>query len=141
LKPREHEIDQVPPLPTSTASEISSPPARASPAEPGISAETAVAQAGGRLIVLRAPNFGSNMALNLKIDGRTAANIVPGGRYDEFVPEGRHTLTVSVASNYQPKSTMLNVQRGQTYVFMATRQNTASGVVLVPSALPPGQLP
>ena len=141
IKPREHEIDQVPALPTSTASEVSSPPAGESPAEPGLSAETAVAQPGGRLIVLRAPNFGSNLALNLKIDGRTAANIVPGGRYDEFVPEGRHTLTVSVASNYQPKSTVLNVQRGQTYVFTATRQNTASGVVLVPSTLPPGQPP
>jgi tetratricopeptide (TPR) repeat protein len=141
LKPREHEIDQVPPLPTSTASEVSSPATRASPAEPGLSAETAVAQPGGRLIVLRAPNFGSNLALNLKIDGRTAANIVPGGRYDEFVPEGRHMLTVAVLSNYQPTSTVLNVRRGQTYVFTATRQNTASGVVLVPSALPPGQPP
>src|SRR6266478_792992 len=62
IKPREHEIDQVPPLPTSTASEVSSPPTRASPAEPGPSAETAVAQPGRRLIVLRAPNFGWNMA-------------------------------------------------------------------------------
>jgi tetratricopeptide (TPR) repeat protein len=131
LKPREHEIDQVPPLPTSTAT-------RASPAEPGPSAETAVAQPGGRLIVLRAANFGSNMALNLKIDGRTAANIVQGGRYDDFVPEGRHMLTVSAGANYQPTSTVLNVQHGQTYVFTAIRQNTNS-VVLVPSALPPGQ--
>ena len=138
IKPREHEIDQVPPLPTSTASEVSSPATRASPAEPGPSAETAVAQPGGRLIVLRAPNFGSNLALNLKIDGRTAANIVPGGRYDDFVPEGRHMLTVSVVSNYQPASTVLNVRRGQTYVFTATRQNPDS-VALVPSALPPGQ--
>src|SRR5213594_3172762 len=134
IKPREHEIDQVPPLPTSTASEVSSPATRASPAEPGPSAETAVAQPGGRLIVLRAPNFGSNLALNLKIDGRTVANIVPGRRYDHFVPEGRHMLTVSVVSNYQPTSTVLNVRRGQTYVFTATRQNTDSGVVLVPSA-------
>ena len=77
------------------------------------------------------------MALNLKIDGRTAANIVQGGRYDDLVPEGRHMLTVSVVSNNQPASTVLNVLRGQTYVFTATRQNT--GVVLVPSALPPGQ--
>ena len=137
IKPREHEIDQVPPLPTSTASEVSSPATRASPAEPGPSAETAVAQPGGRLIVLRAPNFGSNLALNLKIDGRTAANIVQGRSYDQFVPEGRHMLTV-VVSNYQPTSTVLNVRRGQTYVFTATRQNTDS-VVLVPSALPPGQ--
>src|SRR5205809_989300 len=138
IKPREREIDQVPPLPTSSASEVSSPATRASPAEPGPSAETAVAQPGGRLIVLRAPNFGWNLALNLKIDGRTAANIVPGRRYDHFVPEGRHMLTVSVVPNYQPTSTVLNVRRGQTYVFTATRQNTDS-VVLVPSALPPGQ--
>src|SRR6478735_9217049 len=131
IKPREHEIDQVPPLPTSTASEVSSPATRANPAEPGPSAETAVAQPGGRLIVLRAPNFGWNLALNLKIDGGTAANIVQGRRYDHFVPEGRHILTVSVVPNYQPTSTVLNVQRGQTYVFTATRQNTDS-VVLVP---------
>jgi len=138
IKPREHEIDQVPPLPTSTASEVSSPAPSASPPEPGPSAETAVAQPGGRLIVLRAANFGWNLALNLKIDGRTAANIVQGRSYDEFVPEGRHMLTVSVASNYHPTSTVLNVRSGQTYVFTATRQNTDS-VVLIPSALPPGQ--
>ena len=138
IKPREHEIEQVPPLPASTASEVPSPATRASPAEPGPSAETAVAQPGGRLIVLRAPNFGSNIALILKIDGRTTANIVQGRRYDEFVPEGRHTLTVSVVSNYQSTSTVLDVRHGQTYVFTATRQNTDK-VVLVPSALPPGQ--
>jgi hypothetical protein len=136
-KPREHDIDQVPPVPTSAASEISSPATRASPAEPSPSTETAVAQPDGRLIVLRAPNFGSNMALNLKIDGKTATNIVQGGRYDQFMPEGRHTLTVSV-SNYQPTSTVLNVRSGQTYVFTATRGNTDS-VVLVPSTLPQGQ--
>ena len=138
IKPREHKIDQVPPLPTSTASEVSSPATRASPPEPGPSTETALAQPGGRLIVLRAPNFGWNLALNLKIDGRTAANIVQGRRYDHFVPEGRHMLTVSAVPNYQPTSTVLNVRRGQTYVFTAIRQNPDS-VVLVPSALPPGQ--
>src|SRR5262249_42222135 len=115
----------------------SSPATPASPAEPGPSAESAVAQPGGRLVVLRAPNFGWNLALNLKIDGRTAANIVQGGRYDQFVPEGRHMLTVS-ALNYRPTPTVLNVRQGQTYVFTAIRQNPDS-VVLVPSALPPGQ--
>jgi len=138
IKPREHEIDQLLPLPTSTASEVSSAATPATPVEPGPSAETAVAQPGGRLIVLRAPNFGWNMALNLKIDGKTAANIVQGRRYDQFVPEGRHMLTVSALPNYQPTSTVLNVRHGQTYVFTATRQNPDS-VVLVPSALPPGQ--
>jgi tetratricopeptide (TPR) repeat protein len=138
IQPPESEIDQIPPLPTSPASEVSSPPTGASPAESGASGETAVAQPGGRLIVLRAPNFGWNLALNLKIDGRTAANLVQGGRYDDFVPAGRHTLTVSVVPNYQPTSTVLNVQHGQTYIFTATRRNTDS-VVLVPSTQPARQ--
>jgi len=133
-----HEIDQVSPLPTSTASDVSSSVTGASPAEPGPSADAAVAQPGGRLIVLRGANFGWNIAVNVKIDGKTAANIVQGRSYDEFVPEGRHTLTVSAVPNYQPTSTVLNVQHGQTYVFTATRHN-ADTVVLVPSALPSGQ--
>ena len=77
------------------------------------------------------------MALNLKIDGRAAANIVQGGRYGQFVPAGRHILTVSAVPNYQPTSMVLNVRGGQTYVFTAVRQNT--GVVLVPSTLPPSE--
>ncbi len=102
---------------------------------------TAAAQSGGRLIVLRAPNFGWNLALNLQIDGRTAANLVQGRRYDHFVPAGRHVLTASAVPNYnsyQPTSTVLNVRPGQTYVFTAIWRDTDS-VVLVPSALPPGQ--
>src|SRR6266567_7508165 len=75
----------------------------------------ASAQPGGRLIVLRAPNFGWNLALSLKIDGRTAANVVQGRRYDDFVPAGRHMLTVSTVPNYHPTSTVLNVRPGQTY--------------------------
>jgi tetratricopeptide (TPR) repeat protein len=138
-KPREQDISQVPPLPTATASEAFSPAASASPAEPGPSAETAVAQPGGRLIVSRAPNFGWNLAVNLKIDGRTAGNLVQGRRYDDFVPAGRHTLTVSAVPNYQPTSTVLIVEPGQTYIFTATRRQSTDSVVLVPSALPPGQ--
>jgi tetratricopeptide (TPR) repeat protein len=137
VQARENTIEQVTPLPSSTASEVSSAESVATPAEPAPSAETAVAQPGGRLIVTRAPNFGWNLALNLKIDGKTAANIVQGGRYDQFVPAGRHVLTVS-AANYEPTSTVLNAQHGQTYVFTATRENTDS-VVLVPSARPQGQ--
>lgn len=98
-------------------------------------------QSGGRLIVLRAPNFGWNLALNLQMDGRTVANVVQGRRYDHFVPAGRHVLTAAAVPNYsayQPTSTVLNVRPGQTYVFTAVWRDTDS-VVLVPSALPPGQ--
>ena len=99
------------------------------------------AQPGGRVIVLRAPNFGWNLALHLQIDGRTVANVVQGRRYDHFVPTGRHVLTVSAVPNYyfyQPTSTVVNVRPGQTYVFTAVWRDS-DRVVLVPSALPPGQ--
>jgi hypothetical protein len=105
-----------------------------------VSLGTAGAQPGGRLVILRAPNFGWNLALNIKIDGRTAANVVQGRRYDHFLPAGRHGLTVSAVPNnyfYQPVPTVLNVRPGQTYVFTAKWHNT-DRVVLVPSALPPG---
>jgi len=107
-----------------------------------ISIGTATAQSGGRLVVLRSPNFGWNIVLNLKIDGRTIANVVQGRRYDHFVPAGRHLLTASAAPNSyysQPTSTVLNVRSGHTYVFTGSWDGS-NRVVLIPSALPPGQL-
>jgi hypothetical protein len=102
---------------------------------------TATAQSGGRLIVMRSPNFGWNLALNLQIDGRTAANLVQGRRYDHFLPAGRHVLSVSAVpsyNSYAPTSMVLNVRPGQTYVFTAVWRDTDT-VALIPSALPPGQ--
>src|SRR6267378_3862927 len=78
---------------------------------------------------------------NLKIDGRTVGNVVQGRRYDHFVPAGRHVLTVSAVPNAyysEPTSTVLNVRLGQTYVFTGSWDGS-NRVVLIPSALPPGQ--
>jgi len=99
------------------------------------------AQQGGRLVVLRSPTFGWNIVLNLKIDGRTVANVVQGRRYDHVVPAGRHVLTVAAVPNSYysyPTSTVLNVRPGQTYVFTGSWDGS-NRVVLVPSALSPGQ--
>jgi hypothetical protein len=106
-----------------------------------VSIGSAATKPGGRLIILRIANFGWNLALNLKIDGRTVANVVQGRRYDHFVPAGRHVLTVSAVPNAyysEPTSTVLNVRSGQTYVFTASWDGS-NRVVLIPSALPPGQ--
>ena len=105
-----------------------------------VSIGTAAAKPGGRLIVLRTANFGWNIAVNLKIDGRTVANVVQGRRYDHFVPAGRHVLTVSAAPNSyysEPTSTLLNVRAEHTYVFTGS-WDESNRVVLIPSALPPG---
>ena len=107
-----------------------------------VSMGSAMAQPSGRLIVLRAPNFGWNLVLNLKIDGRTVANVVQGRSYDHFIPAGRHVLTVSAApsaSSYEPTSTTINVQPGQSYVFMAMWHGTYQ-VVLRPTELTPTQM-
>jgi hypothetical protein len=106
-----------------------------------ISNGSTAAQPGGRLIVMRVPNFGWNIVLNLKIDGRTVANVVQGRRYDHSVPAGRHVLTVAAVPNSYysyPTSTALNVRPGQTYVFTGSWDGS-NRVVLIPSALPPGQ--
>jgi hypothetical protein len=102
---------------------------------------TAATQPGGRLIILRSPTFGWNIVLNLKIDGRTVANVVQGRRYDHSVPAGRHVLTISAVPNSyysEPTSTVLNVRPGQTYVFTGSWDGS-NRVVLTRSALPQGQ--
>jgi len=43
-----------------------------------VSIGAAAAKPGGRLIVLRVPNFGWNLSLHLQIDGGTVANVVQG---------------------------------------------------------------
>src|SRR5256886_16193444 len=72
-----------------------------------ISVTSAIARGapqGGRLIVDRAPNFGWNLAVHLKIDGRAVADIVQGRHFDGLVPAGRHVLTASAvpATHFLP---------------------------------------
>jgi hypothetical protein len=87
-------------------------------------------QAVGRLIVSRAPNFGWNISVDLRMDGRGVANIAQGRRYDGIVPTGHHVLTVS-SRGTQPTSVDLDVQSGQTYAFSAVWSSDL--IVLRPS--------
>ena len=106
-----------------------------------ISNGSTAAKPGGRLVVLRSPNFRWNIVLNLKIGGRTVANVVQGRRYDHFVPAGRHVLTVSAVPNAyysEPISTVLNVRSGHTYVLTGS-WHRSNRVAPVPSALSLGQ--
>jgi hypothetical protein len=96
---------------------------------------------GGRLIVIRVANFGWNLAANLKIDGRSVANIVQGRRYDHVIPAGRHVLTVSAVPNIelrQPTSITVNVRPGRTYIFTALWDS--DHVYLRPTTLSPAEM-
>jgi hypothetical protein len=106
-----------------------------------VSLSNAAAQASGRLIVIRAANFGWNIAAGLKIDGRTVANIVQGRRYDHRVPAGRHVLTISGVPNNdlrQPSSIGVNVRPGGTYIFTAVWDSDR--VFLQPTTLSPAEM-
>jgi hypothetical protein len=91
--------------------------------------------------VIRVANFGWNLAANLKIDGKTVANIIQGRRYDHRISAGRHVLTVSVVPNTQltqPTSVTVNVRPGGTYIFTALWDS--QNVYLRPTTLSPAEM-
>ncbi|MGE5212855.1 MAG: hypothetical protein ACM3NN_04075 [Nitrospirota bacterium] len=95
----------------------------------------------GRLIVIRVANFGWNVAANLKIDGRTVANIVQGRKYDHPIAAGRHVLTVSAVPNVimsESSSITVNVRPGGTYIFTAMWDSYH--VYLQPTTLSPAEM-
>jgi hypothetical protein len=99
------------------------------------------ANPSGRLIVIRVANFGWNVAANLKIDGRTVANIVQGRKYDHPIPAGRHVLTISAVPNVitsESSSIPVNVRPGGTYIFTAMWD--AYHVYLQPTTLAPAEM-
>ena len=108
-----------------------------------VSIETAAAQPGGRLIILRAPNFGWNLAYHLQIDGRSVANVAQGHHYDTWLPAGPHVLTVYKVPSVgftEPISTAVNVQPGWAYVYTAMWDSNLvflrpSGALLSPGAI------
>lgn len=106
-----------------------------------VSVANAATKPSGRLIVIRVANFGWNVAANLKIDGRTVANIVQGRKYDRPIPAGRHVLTISAVPNVimgEPSSITVNVRPGGTYIFTAMWDSYH--VYLQPTTLSPAQL-
>ena len=107
----------------------------------GVSVANAAAKPGGRLIVIRAANFGWNVVVNLKVDGQTVANIVQGRRYDHRIPAGRHLLTITAVPNIvlsYPTSITVNVRPGGTYIFTALWDSDR--VYLRPTTLSPAEM-
>jgi hypothetical protein len=75
---------------------------------------------GGRLVVQRSATFGTEITLQLWIDGRDVVNIMRNRHYDRFIPAGPHVLTVTSVPNNQnftPTSTRLIVRPGELYIF------------------------
>jgi hypothetical protein len=87
-----------------------------------------------RLIVQRAPNFGSDLFVRLLIDGKQVANIPRNQHYGGFVSAGRHTVTALALPNTEarrPTSIRLTAKAGQVYIFTASWDSDR--LILVPS--------
>src|SRR5215471_12468918 len=87
-----------------------------------------------RLIVQRAPNFGSDLFIRLLIDGKQVANIPRNQHYGGFVSAGRHTVTALALPNTEarrPTSIRLTAKAGQVYIFTASWDSDR--LVLIPS--------
>src|SRR3954469_13003136 len=75
-----------------------------------------------RLIVRRASNFGTNLVLQVWIDGKKTANIPRDQHYGGLISAGRHTLTVLSLPGTQsrrPTSVRLWFQAGRVYIYTA----------------------
>jgi hypothetical protein len=76
----------------------------------------------GRLIIERAANFGTDLTLNVSIDGARVAALVMGRSYNGTLSSGQHVLSLTVDPNpggVPPTTKRLTVQAGQTYSFTA----------------------
>ena len=102
-----------------------------------VSIGTADARSTGRLIVSRDPNLGRNLVVNLRLDGRTIANLMQGSRFNHSVWTGRRVLSASAGpGGSRSDSTVVNVRRGRTYSFTVKRRWWGSNsVVLVPQGM------
>src|ERR1700726_4110363 len=57
----------------------------------------------GRVILQRAPNFGSDLFIRLSVDGKKAADIPRNQHYGGLLAAGRHVLTAPALPNTQSR--------------------------------------
>ena len=91
-------------------------------------------QATGRLIVQRAPNFGTDLSIRLWVDGKKTADIPRNQHYGGVLTTGRHAVTALALPNTQsrrPTSIVVTIKTGKVYIFTATWD--ADRLVLRPS--------
>src|SRR5260370_39040688 len=76
----------------------------------------------GRLTIERAANFGSDLSLNVSIDGAQVTSLVEGRSYNGALSAGQHVISLTVTPNrgeFGATTKRLTVQAGQTYSFTA----------------------
>ena len=96
-------------------------------AAPGATASvTAPAgQNAAQLIIMRAPNMGTGLFLDVKIDGARVGGLAMGETYRGTLSSGQHVISVLLRPNglnLPPTKKTLTVVKGQTYTLTAMWQ-------------------
>ena len=109
--------------------------------------ENSVSGDNARLVVTRAPNFGTLEFVNLFVDGVQVADLGLNQSYDAVLPPGEHVLSVSTTPQIYrytpPTQRRVNAKPGETYAFTAfwrnseqaylKKSNGGSGRIITPS--------
>lgn len=79
-----------------------------------------------QLIVTRSPSVGSGIFVSISVDGNKVLTLTQGRRYVGSVSAGKHVLTCVPEPNLSgqvPNKTEFTAEKGQTYVFTASRKS------------------
>ena len=98
-----------------------------STAAPGATASVAAptGQGAAQLVIRRAPNMGTGLFLDIKIDGAKVGALSMGETYRGSLSPGKHLVSVILRPNQlnlPPTKKTLNVVKGQTYNLTAMWQ-------------------
>ena len=88
----------------------------------GTATAAPAAQGGAQLVIRRAPNMGTNLFLDVSIDGAHAGVLAEGETFRRSLSPGNHVVSVLLRPNQlnlSPTKKTLTVTKGQTYTLTA----------------------
>jgi hypothetical protein len=89
------------------------------------------------LVIFRAANFGTNISVNIYMDGTLIGNIPYNHRFDADVPAGRHVIELEQLPRYggdfETSRQPVRLAPGATSVFTMVTDNGGKSAVLDPS--------
>jgi hypothetical protein len=88
----------------------------------GTAAAAPAVQGGGQLIVRRSPTMGSNLVLDVSVDGALMGSVSEGQTFQRSLAPGTHVVSVLLRPNglnLQPTKKTITIAKGQTYALNA----------------------
>jgi len=88
----------------------------------GAATAAAPVQGGGQLIVRRSPTMGSNLVLDVSVDGALMGSVSEGQTFQRSLAPGTHVVSVLLRPNglnLQPTKKTITIAKGQTYALNA----------------------